>query len=66
MAKFCSKECEERGNICDFCFYYIDNSSLIDEECYQGEGKCKLNNEKVNALDGCYKFKCFNLGNGGN
>ena len=71
MAKFCNKECEDRGSICDFCLYYKDeyrdilklknkNGNIL----FAGNGMCEITKEDTLAIDGfnCNNFKCFNIG----
>ncbi|MEK4122021.1 hypothetical protein [Lysinibacillus sp. FSL K6-0102] len=63
MAKYCDKECEELGGICDFCIHYQDENEGTDKG-FAGEGKCLMKNEVVVAHDGCDDdFYCFRLEN---
>jgi len=66
MAKYCSKECEEIGAVCDFCKYYdyngkdfIDENGKVHKEAiYVGRGYCRLHKEKRDPGDGCNDFVC--------
>ena len=72
MVKFCDKECEERGSICDFCIYYLDEYrdilKLKDEHGrleFAGDGICKIDKHEVDACSGynCDNFHCFVIKN---
>ncbi|MFY0516280.1 hypothetical protein ACOMCU_00420 [Lysinibacillus sp. UGB7] len=52
MAKYCGKECEEMGGVCDFCNHYTDDYKGTDKG-FAGEGLCTKKNIKVVAHDGC-------------
>lgn len=64
MNKFCSKECEDMGSICDFCKNYKDefrDIKKLDE--FAGNGICLVDDSEVDALGGynCDNFQCFKV-----
>ena len=69
MPKFCSKECEEIGAVCDFCKYYDYNGKdLVGEDgkiykqaIYVGKGYCRLHKEHRDPYEGCNDFVCFKI-----
>lgn len=72
MARFCSKECEQEGGLCDFCTHYKDEyrdiKKLKDKNGnlkFAGEGICDITKENVMADDGykCNNFECFMIDN---
>lgn len=64
MAKFCDKQCEEQGAICDFCKNYLDEDRDINKlNTFVGVGICNITKEEVDACDGfgCEHFECFRV-----
>ena len=65
MAKYCSKECEEIGAICDFCKYYdyngediIEDDKVYKDALYVGKGFCRLYKKQRDPHEGCNDFVC--------
>jgi len=59
MAKYCSKECEEIGVICDFCKYY--KFGVDDNGYFVGDGWCKLHKKRYDIEYGCNDFICHRI-----
>lgn len=61
MPKFCSKECEEQGTICDFCEFYDFNGD--ENGAYTGDGWCNKFNIQKEPFEGynCEEFVCFRI-----
>ena len=59
MAKYCNKECEEVGVVCDFCIHFDFNAD--DKENYTEDGYCNYHKEKKDPSEGCSEFVCFNI-----
>lgn len=57
MSVFCSPECEETGEICDFCLTYAFNGV---DGVYVGEGVCEhpAHTEPADPCEGCDDFHC--------
>ena len=64
MAKYCSKECELYGAVCDFCKYYHYNGEDVIREgtvyknVYTGKGYCNYHKVKKDPGEGCNEFIC--------
>ncbi len=63
--KYCSKECEKIGPVCDFCKYYNYNGEDLYRDgktykgaIYTGEGWCDYWKDWKDPSDGCEKFIC--------
>jgi len=56
MSKYCSKECEEVGPVCDFCIYYNFNANK--NGAYTGHGYCKKLKIHREPYEGCNEFVC--------
>lgn len=52
MAKYCDKECEEMGSLCDYCIYYKDDLEGVEGK-FAGEGLCIKKDIRVDAYDSC-------------
>ncbi len=57
MAKYCSKECEQVGAVCDFCIYYDFNAD--EHGNYVENGYCNYHKEKRDPEQGCEDFVCY-------
>lgn len=61
MPKFCNKECEIMGSVCDFCIHYLDDAHG-KENGFAGEGLCMAKKRHVDATDSCEDdFECVML-----
>lgn len=70
--KYCNKECEDIGPICDFCAQYNFNGvdmygvdvkgrqRVLKRACYTHKGYCKLDFARKDPEEGCEKFICRN------
>lgn len=64
MAKFCGKDCEEVGSICDFCIHYQDEYRDIQNNgLFAGEGICDIDGSETDAASGynCENYECFRV-----
>lgn len=52
MNRYCNKECEEVGAVCDFCIHFLlyKNKDGINID---GSGWCGLKRKEVDIGDGC-------------
>ena len=66
MAKYCNKECEGTGAVCDFCLFYdYSGTDLVIEgitykgALYTGNGYCRLHKKQKDPGEGCNDFICY-------
>ena len=57
IGKFCSKECEETGPLCDFCHHYEFDKDKRGR--YTGKGWCRLHKKRCEPGSSCEDFECF-------
>lgn len=61
-AKFCSKECERNGAICDSCTHFVPYINTVNQ-LSSNVGICKVIGEEVERSDGynCTHYVCFKI-----
>lgn len=57
MAKYCGKDCEDMGPVCDYCTHFDYNGT--QDGVYTGNGFCRNGNKPTEPEFGCDDFECF-------